>query len=77
MVLSKLVSFLQCAFVPNRDNNMLVSHEILSYIRKKKKGCIAIKFDIEKAYDRLDWDSIRKYFMGWFMTDGLIGLYNV
>lgn len=30
--------------------------------KKIKKGYMVIKFDVEKAYDRLDWDFVMKCF---------------
>lgn len=55
---------LQSACFSNRNIhcNKLVAHEILSTFSKKlsRKGYMAIELDIKKAYDRLDWDFIRK-----------------
>lgn len=66
IVLPKIISPLQDAFVQGRDihDNILVAHELLSSFsrRKNKQEPMAIKLDMEKAYDRLDWRFIRKYF---------------
>lgn len=57
MILSKIISLLQGAFVPGRDihDNILVAHEILNSFSKKKNKhrYMAIKLDMEKAYDIL------------------------
>lgn len=42
---------------------MLIAHEILEHIRKRKKGrraLYALKLDMNKAYDRVDWN----FFLG-------------
>lgn len=58
VILLKTISPLQGAFLPGKDiyDNILVAHEILSSFvkRKNKQGYMAIKLDMEKAYDRLE-----------------------
>jgi len=57
-----LVSPLQTAFVPGRkgvDNAILVQEIVHSMSRRKgRTGLMAIKIDLEKAYDRLEWSFI-------------------
>ena len=58
-VLGKIIHPLQGAFVPERliQDNILLAHEIFHSFRRKggKSGWIAIKLDMEKAHDRLEW----------------------
>lgn len=60
--LEKLISPLQSAFVPGRkgiDNAIIVQELIHSISRKKGTvGYMAIKIDLEKAYDKLEWSFI-------------------
>lgn len=53
----------QCSFVPKcqSHDNIIVAWEIFHSMRQKKgkKGWMAIKIDLEKAYDRLKWDFVR------------------
>ena len=61
-LLSKLVSPLQIAFVPGRrgTNNVVIMQKLIYAISRKKGqvGYMAIKIDLEKAYDKLEWSFI-------------------
>ena len=50
-------------FVPGRQiqDNIIVTQDVLHKfkIMKGKKGCIAWKIDLAKAYDKLQWNFIR------------------
>lgn len=63
-LLKKLVSPVQAAFVPERRglDNILIAQELIHSIDNKKgnEGHMAIKVDLEKAYDRLEWNFIHK-----------------
>ncbi|KAH9791596.1 putative ribonuclease H protein [Citrus sinensis] len=52
----------QTSFVLGRHitDNIVIAQEVIHSMRKKagKKGFMAIKVDLEKAYDRLNWDFI-------------------
>lgn len=58
-----LISPLQSAFVPGRKglDNAIIVQEIIHTMSKKKgkTGYMAIKFDLEKAYNRLECNFIR------------------
>ncbi|XP_050259653.1 uncharacterized protein LOC126704666 [Quercus robur] len=62
--LNKLVSPVQSAFVPRRKglDNILIAQELFYALdgKKGKEGYMAIKIDLEKAYDRLEWCFIHK-----------------
>jgi hypothetical protein len=60
-VLSKCISDNQSAFVPGRSilDNAMVAIEVVHYMKSKlrgKSGDVALKLDISKAYDKIDWD---------------------
>ena len=59
-VLQEIVCENQSAFVAKRliIDNVLVTHEMMSRISRKKKGrCgeMALKLNMSKAYDRVEW----------------------
>ncbi|VVA40999.1 PREDICTED: reverse mRNAase, partial [Prunus dulcis] len=62
--MTKLVSPNQVSFVPGRQitDNIIVAQEVLHKFKnaKGKKGFIAWKIDLSKAYDRMQWPFIRE-----------------
>ena len=61
-VLSKLIGPVQTSFDPGRNisDNGIIAQEIIHSMRKKhgRSGFMAIKVDLEKAYDMLKWEFI-------------------
>ncbi|XP_056688407.1 uncharacterized protein [Spinacia oleracea] len=59
-ILQKHISPFQNAFTPGRSihDNLLLVQEILNVFKKSKSkvGWCALKLDMEKAYDRIEWD---------------------
>ncbi|XP_074299719.1 uncharacterized protein LOC141630873 [Silene latifolia] len=60
LVISSIVSDSQQAFVPSRlmSDGCLITHEIMHYLNKTKKGTVsyaALKLDMHKAFDRVSW----------------------
>ena len=60
--LDKLISPCQSAFVPSRKgiDNAIIAQEVIHSLSKKKGkvGYMALKIDLEKAYDKLEWSFI-------------------
>lgn len=60
--MNSLVSPCQCSFIPKRhsNDNIVTAQEIFHSMRTKKwkKVWMAIKIDLEKAYDHLKWSFI-------------------
>ena len=59
-ILPHIISPIQSVFVPSRliTDNVLVAYETLHTMngrKKGKKGSLALKLDISKAYDRVEW----------------------
>ena len=59
-VLPYIISPIQSAFVPGHliTDNVLLAYETLHTMnckKKGKKGYMALKLDVSKAYDRLEW----------------------
>lgn len=62
-VLKSLISIFQHAFVPDHSitDNVFLAHEVLEYIRHHNRGkgsYFALKFDMNKAYDRVKWSAV-------------------
>lgn len=62
--LHKIISPMQSAFVPNKliTDNIIISYECLHKIRHskgKKNSSVALKLDISKAYDRVEWSFLK------------------
>ena len=61
-VISKLVAPNQVSFIPERNitDNIIITQEIIHSMRnsKGKDHWMAIKVDLEKAYDYLSWSFI-------------------
>ena len=76
--LGRLVSPYQAAFVPGRrgvDNTIIIQELIHTIGRAKgRTGYMAIKLDLEKAYDKLEWSFIREMLIRFNFPKNLIEL---
>jgi hypothetical protein len=54
----RLMTSNQCAFIKGRYilESVVVAHELVHSLHKKKDPGLIIKLDYEKAYDRISWD---------------------
>jgi hypothetical protein len=79
-ILCKLISHCQYAFIPGRwiaENEIIVQELLHSFRQRKvKNGLMAVKLDLQKAYDRVNWSFLKtilanfgfnKTFVGWLM----------
>ena len=81
-ILDLIISENQSAFVPGRSitDNIMITHETLHFLKRSgaTKHCsMAVKTDMSKAYDRLEWSFIKavlrrfgfqEKFCGWVMS---------
>lgn len=58
--LNQIIHPTQSAFIPSRSivENCIINHELMWYMksRRGKTGYLAIKVDMSKAYDMVEWD---------------------
>ena len=78
-VLPQLVSENQSAFVARRliSDNVLVASETMYHINQKRKGLVgemALKLDISKAYDRVEWSCLERIMQKLGFVEKWIGL---
>lgn len=60
-----IISEQQSAFITGRQiqDNIIVAHEVFHFLKHKKSGpksSVAIKLDLNKAYDKVCWDFLLK-----------------
>ena len=57
-VVGKMVSSTQNAFVEGRQilDATLIANEVIDSLLKRKESGVLCKLDLEKAYDRINWD---------------------
>ena len=60
IVLPTVISNAQSAFIPGRaiTDNIIISAEVMQFLKRKrqgKHGSAALKIDMSKAYDRIEW----------------------
>ena len=77
-LISNLISPVQVAFVPSRKgiDNVVIAQELFFALDriKGKEGYMAIKVDLEKAYDRLEWSFIHQVLIAFRFPQNLIKL---
>ncbi|XP_019163544.1 PREDICTED: uncharacterized protein LOC109159890 [Ipomoea nil] len=63
-VLDKVISPSQSAFLPGRliTDNALIASEVIHYLNRKRQGIdgwCALKLDVAKAYDKMEWEFLQ------------------
>ncbi|KAL8124645.1 hypothetical protein AgCh_012338 [Apium graveolens] len=76
-ILPGIIAENQSAFVAGRNitDNFLVAFEVIHHMRNKKRGQdgeIALKLDVSKAYDRVDWSYLHQRMVAMGFCEGWI-----
>lgn len=63
--LPDLISESQSGFIKGRSiaDNFLIAHELMHSLKRRKKhktGLMALKLDMSKAYDRVEWNFLER-----------------
>jgi hypothetical protein len=68
----KVISPTQTTFIPGRNiiEGVVVLHETMHELHKKKKSGVIFKIDFEKAYDKVKWTFVQQtiHMKGFFDT---------
>lgn len=75
--IGKCIDNVQSTFVPKRliSDNVLLAYEVLHTFHKKrgeKKGFMAIKLDMSKTYDRVEWNFIQEMMIQMGFNEGWV-----
>ncbi|XP_028767839.1 uncharacterized protein LOC114725488 [Neltuma alba] len=77
-VMDNIISPYQTSFIKGRNiqDNIIVGQEIMHIMKKSKgkKGLMALKIDLEKAYDRIRWDFLQQVLLEVGFDDGFVNL---
>ena len=78
-LLPDIISQFQSAFVPGRliTDNVLLAYEMTHYLNQRRRGKLgvaAIKLDMSKAYDRMEWNFMEKMMAKLGFSDKWINL---
>jgi hypothetical protein len=62
-IAKKIVSPSQTAFIPGRNimEGVVVPHEMIHEIYRKKMNWVILKIDFEKIYDKVNWDFLQQW----------------
>ena len=76
--MAEIINPCQAGFVPGRrtSDNIILVQEVIRTLRyrRSRTGYVAIKLDLEKAYDRLEWSFIQETLVFFQLPPNLIVL---
>ncbi|XP_031120574.1 uncharacterized protein LOC116023707 [Ipomoea triloba] len=78
-LLGEIISDSQSAFIPNRliTDNILIAAEVGHFLNRKRCGAVgwgALKLDMAKAYDRMEWTFLRRMLIALGFAEAWVNL---
>lgn len=79
-VIDLIISENQSAFIPGRlkSDNIMIAYEVMHYMKRKNSGkqaWMALKLDMSKAYDRVEWGYLRDVLSKMGFNDRVVNLF--
>ncbi|KAL3813976.1 hypothetical protein ACJIZ3_015244 [Penstemon smallii] len=74
--MNSIISESQSAFVPSRliTDNVLIAYEVSHYMKRSTAEHMAIKLDMSKAYDRIEWHFLRRVMLRLGLNEQFVDL---
>jgi hypothetical protein len=87
-IVDKLINPTQIAFIPGRNimEGVVILHETIHELHRKKMSGVVLKLDFKKAYDKVNWSFLQQtlrmkgfvekwcQWINHFVTKGSIGI---
>lgn len=79
-IMDSIISDTQSAFIPGRliTDNIMIAHDLMHFMKRKSRGkkrWMALKVDMSKAYDRVEWGFLAAVLMKMGFDQRIVDMY--